>query len=259
MLKLLFHLFGAIQFAYGCYYDYTYVIVPSTSRVVPSFGGKLKYLTFINAVSYHRIDARKMPTCVQIYKRNYFSQMIQTAYFTVAVLNDLTGSNEPSPTEKPLIRRLKDSVFSALAFPVAVFVGVTFWALYAVDRELILPRSLDAYFPTWLNHVMHTNIVIFILIELATSFRMYPSRNFGLSILCTFMLCYVVWMHVIWFETGMWVYPVLNVFNWPLRILFYVFNLIFVCTFYSVGERLNSAIWSKEIEETVKSGKKKAK
>ncbi|KOB72587.1 Uncharacterized protein OBRU01_12018, partial [Operophtera brumata] len=234
MHKLLFHLLGAIQFAYGCYYDCTYVIIPSTSSVVPSFGGKLKYLTFINA-------------------------MIQTAYFTLAALNDLIGSNEPSPRDKPLIRRVKDLVFSSLAFPVSIFVGVTFWALYAVDRELILPRSLDDYFPTWLNHVMHTNIVLFILIELATSFRMYPLRKFGLSILCTFMLCYVVWVHVIWFRTGMWVYPVLKVFNWPLRIAFYGFSLSFVCTFYSLGERLNAAIWSKEVEETVKSGKKKAK
>lgn len=177
----------------------------------------------------------------------------------MAACNDLFGSNEPTPTEKPLIRRIKDAIFSSLAFPVSMFVGVSFWALYAVDRELILPKAIDAYFPTWLNHVMHTNVVIFILIELATSFRMYPKRKLGISILCTFMLCYLIWVHVIWFKTEMWVYPVLQVLSWPLRIVFFVFNLIFVCSFYSLGEKVNSAIWSKEVEKTVKSGKKKAK
>lgn len=184
--------------------------------------------------------------------------MIQTLYFTLACLNDLFGSNEKSPSEKPLIRRVKDLVFSSLAFPVSLFVGVTFWALYAVDRELILPKALDAYFPTWLNHIMHTNIVIFILADLVTSFRMYPTKKFGMSILTTFMLCYVVWIHVIYANTGMWVYPVLNVMNWPMRIAFYIVSLGLVFSFYSLGEGLNRAVWSKEVEKTVKSGKKKA-
>jgi hypothetical protein len=185
--------------------------------------------------------------------------MIQTLYFTIAFCNDLFGNNERTPSEKPLIRRLKDTVFTSLAFPLAMFVGITFWGIYAVDRELILPRSLDAYFPLWLNHVMHSNIIAFVIIELVTSFRMYPSKKKGFSILCTFMLFYVIWIHFIYFNTGSWVYPILTVLNWPVRILFYLISLGLVCSLYSVGEKLNRAVWSKEIEQTVKSSKKKAK
>lgn len=185
--------------------------------------------------------------------------MIQTAYFTIAFLNDLFGSNEPSPTQKPLIRRLKDIIFSTLGFPLAFFVGISFWGIYAVDRELILPRSIDPYFPTWLNHLMHTNIMIFALIELVTSFRMYPKRKAGLSVLCIFMLGYVAWVHVVYYNSGSWVYPILDVLNWPLRILFYVFNLFSVCGMYVLGDKLNTAVWSREVASTVKSGKKKAK
>lgn len=234
MLRTFFHLFGAIQFAYGCYYDYVYVNIPVTSTTVTPYGGKFKYLTYLDA-------------------------MIQTAYFTLALLNDIIGNNEPSPSEKPLIRKVKDTVFSALAFPLAIFVGVSFWGIYAVDRELILPRSMDAYFPLWLNHVMHTNIVVFILIELLTSFRMYPKRKVGLSILSSFMVCYLVWVHVIYFNTGIWVYPILNVLNWPIRVCFYIFCLILACVAYSLGETVNKAVWSTEVEKTVRSGKKKAK
>ncbi|KAJ8712341.1 hypothetical protein PYW07_005183 [Mythimna separata] len=234
MLRILFHLFGAIQFFYGCYYDYVYVNIPITSTTVTPYGGKFKYLTYLDA-------------------------MIQTAYFTLALLNDLIGNNEPSPSEKPLIRRVKDTVFSALAFPLAIFVGVSFWGIYAVDRELILPRSMDAYFPLWLNHVMHTNIVVFILIELLTSFRMYPKRKVGLSILSAFMVCYLVWVHVIFYNSGIWVYPILNVLNWPLRVCFYIFCLVLACGAYSLGETVNKAVWSTEVEKTVRSGKKKAK
>ncbi|CAH0725741.1 unnamed protein product, partial [Brenthis ino] len=98
MLKDLFHLFCAIQFAYGCYYDYTYVRIPSTSTTVTPFGGKLKYLTYLNA-------------------------LLQTIYFFVALINDLIGTNESAPSNKPLIRRSKDILFSSLAFPLSLFVG----------------------------------------------------------------------------------------------------------------------------------------
>ncbi|XP_034834440.1 androgen-induced gene 1 protein-like [Maniola hyperantus] len=234
MLKVWFHLIGAIQFFYGCYYDYTYVKIPSTSTTFTEFGGKFKYLTYLNA-------------------------MLQTVYFTVALINDLFGTNESSPSNKPLVRRTKDVLFSALAFPLALFVGVSFWGIYAVDRELILPKMMDAYFPTWLNHVMHSNIVVFTIIEMATSFRMYPKRKFGLSILTTFMLFYVVWIHVIYFKSGSWVYPILSVLNWPLRVFFYLFSLGFVCGLYTLGESMNQSVWSKEVEATVRSEKKKAK
>lgn len=188
-----------------------------------------------------------------------FFQMVQTVYFTIAFINDVIGNNEPTPSDKPLIRRIKDTMFSCLAFPLASFVGVLFWGIYAVDRELILPRSLDPYFPLWLNHVMHSNIVIFAILELVTSFRMYPTRKVGLSILCSFMVCYLIWIHIIYLKTGSWVYPILTVLNWPVRVIFYILSLGIVCGMYSVGDTLNTAIWSNEVEETVKSGKKKAK
>lgn len=185
--------------------------------------------------------------------------MLQTVYFTVALVNDLFGTEETSISQKPLIRRIKDTMFSTLAFPLSVFVAISFWGIYAIDRELILPKMMDAYFPLWLNHVMHSNILVFTMIELVSSFRMYPPRKLGLSILSIFMLFYIIWVHVIYFKTGMWVYPILAVLNWPLRIMFYLFSLGLVFGFYTLGESLNRSVWSKEVESTVKSEKKKAK
>ncbi|TFK05014.1 zinc finger protein 850-like protein [Platysternon megacephalum] len=34
------------------------------------------------------------------------------------------------------------------------FVAVTFWTLYAYDRELVYPKELDEINPPWLNHIM---------------------------------------------------------------------------------------------------------
>ncbi len=34
------------------------------------------------------------------------------------------------------------------------FVVITFWAIYAVDRELVFPEHMDKLIPPWLNHIM---------------------------------------------------------------------------------------------------------
>lgn len=184
---------------------------------------------------------------------------MQTLYFTITALNDAFGTNEANPPSKPIIRRIRDTMFSSLAFPVAMFVGVTFWAIYGIDRELILPSHLDEVFPSWLNHVMHTNIMVCTLIELATSFRMFPTRKTGLTLLSVFMLAYAVWLHVVYFETGAWVYPVLAVLNWPVRIVFYIASIVIVLSLYILGEYLNRLFWSQEISAMERSTKKKVK
>lgn len=73
------------------------------------------------------------------------------------------------------------------------FVSVTFWALYAVDRELVFPRSLDAVFPPLLNHTLHSSIVVWVLLETLTSPGTFPSKGQGLRALLSFMLVYLVW------------------------------------------------------------------
>lgn len=50
--KVSFHAFGAIHFAYGCYYDWNYVKVPTQDNIMGiQYAGKLKFLTFWDAVS----------------------------------------------------------------------------------------------------------------------------------------------------------------------------------------------------------------
>lgn len=86
----------------------------------------------------------------------------------------------------------------------------------------------DAFFPNWLNHIMHTNvsscddfyvtistilkfqIMIFVIMELFTSYRSYPSRKAGLVGLSIFMASYLGWIHVIKYNANIWVYPILD-------------------------------------------------
>ncbi|KAL1494167.1 hypothetical protein ABEB36_009811 [Hypothenemus hampei] len=224
-LQTVGHLIIAAHFWFGCFYDWNYVKIPTT---VADLGDskfnthKLKFLT-------------------------YWDALLQSVFFTICFLNDIFGSNETFPKEKPFIRRIKDIALPALAFPLSMFVGLTFWGLYAVDRELIFPKIIDQFFPAWLNHLMHTNIMIFTLLELLTSYRKYPSRKVGLSILLIFMLTYLGWIHYIHSYTNKWVYPILELLNLPARILFFVLNFVVAVLVYLLGEKINALWWEKRL------------
>ncbi|KAL1115568.1 hypothetical protein AAG570_005858 [Ranatra chinensis] len=219
VLSVTLHAVGAVHFWYGCYYDWFHVIVPP--QVLPIFsayGYKLKFLTYWDAI-------------------------LQAVYFSVCVVNDVAGSYDKVTKERTKLCKVKEFMMAAFAFPLAMFVGVTFWGLMAVDRELVLPRVLDAYFPSWLNHVMHTNIIVFQLLEMATSSRKYPKRKYGLSALFLFQATYLSWMHVVYYKSGLWVYPIFNVLNIPQRMLFFVGSFATGYVFYYIGEKLNRLLW----------------
>lgn len=221
VVRTLGHFLIAAHFWYGCYYDWNYVKIPVSIKDMGDSifnTNKLKFLT-------------------------YWDALLQSVFFTLCFLNDIVGTNDNFPKKTPVVRKIKDTVLPALAFPLSMFVGVTFWGLYLIDRELIFPRVLDAYFPSWLNHLMHTNIMIFSLLELITSYRKYPSRKVGLSILILFMATYLFWIHYIHSYTNTWVYPILDVLNMPARIVFFALGLVLSVSFYIVGEKINNVRW----------------
>ncbi|KAL9925276.1 androgen-induced gene 1 protein isoform X2 [Glossina fuscipes] len=218
-LCILMHFVAAVQFWYAIYFDHVFVVFP----VASSFGGKFKFLTFLDAI-------------------------IQAVYFTIALINDFVGTNEVSPKRLPRIRKLKDYMMAAFAFPLALNVGITFWSIYAIDRELILPKALDAVFPSWLNHIMHTNIAVFMILEMFTSFRAYPTRGDGMAGLSIFLLGYLIWLHVVKYYSGLWVYPFLEVLSLPQRLLFFIGSLAINWCLYVLGETMNNMIWSKELK-----------
>jgi hypothetical protein len=50
-MRTIMHLVAMVQFGYGCYFDWYYVNVPPTVHSMGfNFGGKLKFLTFWDAV-----------------------------------------------------------------------------------------------------------------------------------------------------------------------------------------------------------------
>lgn len=101
--------------------------------------------------------------------------------------------------------------------------------------------------------MVHTNVMIFALLEMCVSFREYPNRKLGLISLFIFIMWYIIWVHIIKYKSDHWVYPVLGAFNLLERILFLTFMCIAGLCIYFVGEFLNKIIWAKQLRRLKRS------
>lgn len=111
----------------------------------------------------------------------------------------------------PRLRKSRDYFFTTFAFPVGMLVVTSFWCIwYIAGRDYILPLSLEAYYPNWLNHVTHTIIAPINLTELILVKHQYSSDKRSLIPLVGYISSYASFLLYIRFKTGRFVYPFLN-------------------------------------------------
>ena len=128
----------ALSFLYTIYWDLYILKLPGPR----TFGGQWKFLTFWNL-------------------------WIQFIYFTISFLTNILGSKASKLTS------IRDYLFATLAFPIGQFVGIVFWVLFHLDRELVFPKRFDEFFPNYINHLMHTTIIPAQLLELILLYHAY--------------------------------------------------------------------------------------
>ncbi|KAM3606186.1 uncharacterized protein V6R79_012133 [Siganus canaliculatus] len=180
------------------------------------YGGPWKYLTFLNL-------------------------LLQMLFFGLAAVNDLQSGEKSAST----LNRFKDFVFSVFAFPVGMFVVVLFWTIFAYDRELVYPATIDSFFPPWMNHAMHTAVLPVLLGEALLQPHIYPQTKHALAALGAVGLSYLFWIIWVYLSVGIWVYPLLGHFSTTGLVGFFFFNMSVVTLLYLLGDKLNSHVWRK--------------
>ncbi|XP_073338519.1 androgen-dependent TFPI-regulating protein [Pagrus major] len=180
------------------------------------YGGPWKYLTFLNL-------------------------LLQMTFFGLATVNDL----QPGKKSESTLNRCKDLLFSVFAFPVGMFVVLLFWTIFAYDRELVYPATIDTFFPPWMNHAMHTFVLPVLLGEVLVQPHTYPQTKHALAALGVVGLSYLFWIIWVYLSVGIWVYPLLGHFSTNGLMGFFFFNMSVVTLLYVLGDKLNSHVWSK--------------
>ncbi|GFO04356.1 Androgen-induced protein 1 [Plakobranchus ocellatus] len=172
-------------------------------------------------------------------ERHLFYWCLQTLYYGLCFLKDVTTDRQRGAQ----LQRWRDFMHASIAFPLGMFVVFTFWALYALDRELVFPKSLDALIPAWLNHSLHTAVFPFLIIDKILVHHKYPSRLTGSVITCSLALTYLMWTLFIVYYEGWWIYPVLRVAQNHERAIFISVCFLFFISFYILGEAITKFVW----------------
>ncbi|KAJ8372073.1 hypothetical protein AAFF_G00294870 [Aldrovandia affinis] len=182
------------------------------------YGGRWKYLTFINLV-------------------------MQTVFFGFCFLIDTIHLLIPTKRLPSLLIRIRDALFTILAFPVGMFVVLSFWSIYMYDRELVYPKFLDEVIPFWLNHALHTGVLPLLLVQLFLQPHQYPGRAKGILALALFAGLYLTWVLWVHHASGIWVYPIMAKLSPVGLALFFAASALTMAPLYLLGERLSRARW----------------
>lgn len=180
--------------------------------------------------------------------------MIQVMYYAIALLCDFVSSSK--------LKSFRNSFFASLAWPLALETSFMYWTMRTIDRELVFPKALDAFFPTWLDFILHTNVTVSVVLEMILNDIRYPKRKTSIRGLVVFLLGYLGWLYVIKSKTGKWVYGILAVLTGPQRIGFFIAAGLVSIGLYFIGEFFNKCCSGSEklqVKEVKKAKKKNKK
>ncbi|XP_028405995.1 androgen-induced gene 1 protein-like [Dendronephthya gigantea] len=206
---LLFHLLAFGTLAGDILYQrYNVATVGSQT-----WAGRLKYLTYIDEV-------------------------LQSLYFLLSFVADIYLLLKIKANQDKYlgIVKLQDFMFAVVVLPLGMLVCSVFWSIYAIDRELIYPEILDTIIPKLCNHIMHTAVAIFLILETFLVRHRFPDNTTSLSGIMLVGLSYFFWM--VWQKYFLleWPYPFLDDFTVLHHLAFILICFAFQCSFYFLAK-----------------------
>ncbi|KAK3928764.1 Androgen-dependent TFPI-regulating protein [Frankliniella fusca] len=180
----------------------------------------------------------------------------QALLFVLCVLHDVTRVFPPSSPVRRAARALRDLVLVGVSAPIAVTVTAIFWGLFALDRELVMPAALDKVVPLWLNHAMHTFVLVLVVVQLLAEPHHPPPLGQALALALAVCGAYLYTLLNEFATTGRWIYPVFEILDWPGRTALLAFTFLLHVTMVVVVRAAVLAMWG-HAKSTSRGGKKR--
>ncbi|XP_069705095.1 androgen-dependent TFPI-regulating protein-like [Periplaneta americana] len=164
---------------------------------------------------------------------NFVTQIV---YFSICV-GDAALGTMLKPNVRARVKRLQDFTFTTLVFPFTMFVSTFFWTLFMMDREMVFPKSAEILFPWWMNHSMHSVVLVVVILEtLLCRHQLGASPDLSLVTLFGFFAAYDVVFVTTNIVYGVWLYPVFRILgSWSLRLLLLGTANLVILGFYVFG------------------------
>ena len=195
------------------------ISLPNSTQVLAetgfgTYGGKYKFLTSINMI-------------------------LQSVYLILSLLAHLTRYMN--------LRKFCEFLFTSLIIPLCTLVTGLFWAIFAIDRELVYPSIMDLYIPNLMNHACHTFIFILMALDLMVipHFRAVGLKAETITVITVVTLysSLIIWIK---YYAGFWVYPLMRQLSHMELVLFILFC---TGTFYAIqrgGVVISQKRWVEE-------------
>lgn len=141
-------------------------------------------------------------------------------------------------------------MFSTCTISISFGVTSFFWILTIfVDPELVHPKEISDLIPIWYNQTVHTNVSVFMILEMIWTYHKYPSNFTCVFWMGVYMNGYVAWIIFLKYYTGAWVYPILHGMNLWQLIVFFLIVFIIGWVVNLLLKFVNSKMWKKRVDK----------
>jgi hypothetical protein len=151
----------------------------------------------------------------------------------------------PSYWRNTRLHKICDFMYATSVFPVGMATCLMFWSLYAVNPELVMPVWIAKLIPNWLNHVIHTAPIAFLLVDTLLTCHHAPDRRLGSLVILLLFLFYLGIIFSTRVFNGYWLYPIFeHLDSQQIGFLLTVAGLLF-WFLYLIGDGMNVMLWGK--------------
>ncbi|XP_014284596.1 androgen-dependent TFPI-regulating protein [Halyomorpha halys] len=172
---------------------------------------------------------------------------MQLLYYFLVVFSHLISIVPALGKISNKVRSLADILFATIVIPFGLTVTISFWSLYAIDRELVYPSWIDKVIPVWMNHALHTFNSVFPLIDLVFSNHKFPSWSLSSICMLLYSVAYAVCFFGTYYTHGRWLYPMFDKLS-NAEIAYYTLGqTVGVFLIHALARGLNHLIWGSSV------------
>ncbi|CAD5234574.1 unnamed protein product [Bursaphelenchus xylophilus] len=165
-----------------------------------------------------------------------------TVYHSVGAVLALS-----TPKKNSKFMRYFDFVATSLLFPLATSVVVLFWSLFLYDQNTLIDEKAEFLLEhEWFNHALHTTPLIGMTLDAIAWRHPRPHKKSALKAIFIFTVVYLIDIHLVWFVSGFWAYPILGQLNNLERLAFILVCCTVIFAAFLISDAFNAMLQPKK-------------
>ncbi|VEN61082.1 unnamed protein product [Callosobruchus maculatus] len=192
-------------------------------------------------ISSLAIEGKSSPMLTNLWNNRFlyftvWNFTLQLIFLGLAVCHELSELLKLNLSVRKKLGRARAVIFDTFTFPCTLLTVTVFWTVWHIDRELIFPRELSKVFPDWLNHMLHTFILVPVIVEiLAPKKHNFVDYKVAARSLFLFALIYQLVYLYVYMLHGVWLYPIHEYLSWTGKIILFTSKIVALMAFQKIG------------------------